>query len=259
MRQLLLGLAFVASLNAASPLFHASFDSAKPAWTVLRGAATPDAAVTHDGQMSMRLESEGHHDARVQSAPIALTIGKDYELTGWIRTDKLLVRDLDRSPIATGAALSMASLPFDIQTESLAGTRDWTRVHLRFTATRAHDSIVLTVASGGTFDGRAWFSGVNIDQVASDTPTWPASAAVTTYGPAYRYPVGGWIYVHIEGEPYERGYQHGHLMAKEIPQYMERCAAELDPKGKNKSWNLARTTAAALFTRGFDREILEEM
>src|SRR5277367_3895540 len=111
MRQLLLGLAFVASLNAASPLFHASFDSAKPAWTVLRGAATPDAAVTHDGQMSMRLESEGHHDARVQSAPIALTIGKDYELTGWIRTDKLLVRDLDRSPIATGAALSMASLP----------------------------------------------------------------------------------------------------------------------------------------------------
>jgi hypothetical protein len=82
---------------------------------------------------------------------------------------------------------------------------------------------------------------------------------VTTYGPAYRYPVGGWIYVHIEGKPYERGYQHGHLMAKEIPQYMERCAAELDPKNKNKSWNLARTTASALFLRGFDREILEEM
>src|SRR5208282_5793520 len=109
---------------------------------------------------------------------------------------------LDRSPIATGAALSMASLPFDLQSESLAGTRDWTRVHLRFTATRAQDSIVLTVAYGGTFDGKAWFSGVTVDN-ATAVESWPAPAAVTTYGPAYRYPVAGWIYVHIEGQPYE--------------------------------------------------------
>ncbi len=207
----------------------------------------------------MRLESGNTaRDARVQSAPIALTIGKSYELTGWIRTDQLAVSDLDRSPIATGAALSMASLPFDVQSESLAGTRDWTRVHRRFTATRAHDSIVLTVAYGGAFNGKAWFSGVTVDE-AQGVDSWPAPSAVTTYGPAYRYPVGGWIYVHIEGQPYERGYQHGHLMAKEIPQYMERCAAELDPKNKNKSWNLARTTATALFLHGFDQEILEEM
>ena len=48
-------------------------------------------------------------------------------------------------------------------------------------------------------------------------------------------------------------------MAKEIPQYMERCAADLDPEGKEQSWDLARTTANALFLRGFDSEILEEM
>jgi hypothetical protein len=259
MRHLFVGLAFVASLNAAAPFFHATFDGPKPAWTVVRGTAAPDPAVTHEGEMSMRLESDkSKRDARVQSAPVALTIGKSYELTGWIRTDKLAVRDLDRSPIATGAALSMASLPFDVQSESLGGTRDWTRVHLRFTATRANDNIVLTVAYGGTFVGKAWFSGVAIEEAAGAEP-WPAPAAVTTYGPAYRYPVGGWVYVHIEGQPYERGYQHGHLMAKEIPQYMERCAAELDPKGKNKTWNLARTTATALFMHGFDQEILAEM
>jgi hypothetical protein len=259
MRQLLLALSVAASLRAGTPLFHASFDSPSSAWTVLRGAGVTDPAVTHEGQMSMRLEpGNAARDARVQSAPIALTIGKSYELTGWIRTDKLTVRDLDRSPIATGAALSMASLPFDVQSESLAGTRDWTSVHLRFTATRTHDNIVLTVAYGGTFAGKAWFSGVTVDEAPGIEP-WPAPSAVTTYGPAYRYPVGGWIYVHIEGKPYERGYQHGHLMAKEIPQYMERCAAELDPKNKSKSWNMARTTASALFLRGFDREILEEM
>ena len=259
MRHFFLGLAFVASLHAAAPLYHASFDSPSPAWTVLRGTGVTDPAVTHEGQMSMRLESgKSARDARVASAPIALTIGKSYELTGWIRTEKLAVRDLDRSPIATGAALGMASLPFDVQSETLGGTRDWTAVHLRFTATRAQDNIVLTVAYGGTFDGKAWFSGVTVDDATGVEP-WPAPSAVTTYGPAYRYPVGGWIYLHIEGHPYERGYQHGYLMAKEIPQYMERCAAELDPKNKTKSWNLARTTATALFLHGFDKEILEEM
>ena len=210
----------------------------------------------------MRLESGPvARDARVQSAPIALTIGKPYELSGWIRTEKLNVGDLDRSPIATGAALSMASMPYDVQSESLAGSRDWTRVHLRFIATRAQDNLVLTVAYGGTFDGKAWFSGVTLNEAPANTSLdqWPAPSAVTTYGPAYRYPVGGWIYLHIEGKPYERGYQHGRLMAKEIPEYMARCAAELDPKNKSKSWDLARTTASALFLRGFDREILEEM
>jgi hypothetical protein len=256
MRCLLLGLAFVACLPAAAP-FHASFENPRTGWTTMRGTGVADTSVTHEGQMSMRLESQGR-DARIQSAPITLAIGKTYELTGWIRTDKLIVRDLGRSPIATGAALSMASLPFDVQTESLAGTRDWTQVHLRFTATRPQDSIVLTVAYGGTFAGKAWFSGVSVDEAQGAEP-WPAPAAITRYGPAYRYPVGGWIYLHVEGQPYERGYQHGHLMAKEIPQYMARCAAELDPKGKNKSWDLARTTATALFMHGFDQEILAEM
>src|SRR5277367_1271556 len=129
MRKLFLGLAFAASIHAAAPLYDASFDGPSSAWTVLRGAGVTDPAVTHEGHMSMRLESKGG-DARVASAPIALTIGKSYELTGWIRTDKLSVRDLDRSPIATGAALSMASLPFDVQSESLGGTREWTQMHL---------------------------------------------------------------------------------------------------------------------------------
>ena len=56
---------------------------------------------------------------------------------------------------------------------------------------------------------------------------WPAKDAVRTFGPAYRYPQAGWIYLHIEGAPYERGYQHGYLMAREIPEYLERCAADM--------------------------------
>ena len=47
-------------------------------------------------------------------------------------------------------------------------------------------------------------------------------------------------------------------MAREIPAYLERCAADLGPKART-GWNDYRTTANALFLRGFDREILEEM
>ncbi len=36
------------------------------------------------------------------------------------------------------------------------------------------------------------------------------------YGKGYRYNIQGWIYVHIEGDPYERGFQHGYLLSDEI-------------------------------------------
>ncbi len=82
---------------------------------------------------------------------------------------------------------------------------------------------------------------------------------MSTFGPAYRYPAAGWIYIHIEGKPYERGYQHGYLMAREIPEYLTRCAMLLAGKAEKTTWESYRTSANALFLRGFDREILEEM
>ena len=54
----------------------------------------------------------------------------------------------------------------------------------------------------------------------------------------------------------EGGYQHGHLMAREVPEYLDRCASDL---GSANEWSSYRTTASALFLRGFDQEILEEM
>ena len=87
----------------------------------------------------------------------------------------------------------------------------------------------------------------------------PQKATLRTFGPGYRYPRGGWLYVHIEGAPYERGYQHGYLLAREIEQYIDRCASQLDAKSKVTAWNNGRTSANALFLRGFDKEILTEM
>jgi hypothetical protein len=245
--------------QAASAVYTSSFDSSTSGWTVVRGTATPDPAVTHANNKSLRLEAENaSSNATVRSAPIPLTLGKRYELSGWVRTDNLTVRDLDRSPIAVGAALSMASMPFDAHSASLGGTHAWTRLTLRFIASRTEDAIVLTAGRGGALGGKAWFEGVSLDEISSQDE-WPAREAVQTFGPAYRYPAAGWIYLHIEGKPYDRGYQHGFLMAREIPEYLESCAHDLGGKADAHIWDQYRTSANALFLRGFDREILEEM
>src|SRR5579871_673205 len=258
MRWMLLALAMVAQIQAATPFFQGSFEGSATGWTAVRGTATPDTGITYQGRASMRIEAAPGGDAAVRSAPITLTIGKRYELSGWIRTERLNVRDLDRTPIATGASLTMASMPYDMHSESVGATHGWTRVRLRFTATRAEDHVVLEAGTGGTFDGKAWFAGVGLEEIAQRA-AWPTEAAVKTYGPAYRYPDGGWIYLHIEGQPYERGYQHGRLMSKEIVQYLQRCAATIETYGAKESWAMARATVAALFLHGFDQEILEEM
>lgn len=254
--RLLLCLCVAIELQAAASLFQ---DQSGNAWTAVHGTVVTDDAVRHNDRPALRAEaSSSSPNAIARSSPVRLTVGKTYEVSGWVRTENLSVRDLDRSPIASGAALTMESMPFDVHSPSLGGTHDWTRLSLKFVATRAEDHILISAGNGGALGGKAWFEGVTIDEASGDT-SWPAAEAVKTFGPAYRYPAAGWIYLHIEGKPYERGYQHGYLMAKEIPEYLTRCAIELAGKAEEQSWDAYRTSANALFLRGFDREILEEM
>jgi hypothetical protein len=87
----------------------------------------------------------------------------------------------------------------------------------------------------------------------------PAARDVTRYGPAYRYPQAGWVVLHVEGEPYARGYQQGRLLAKEIAAYIRMLATERSVKAPADGWKSARQLANALFLRKIDREYLEEM
>ena len=256
MTRLLLCFFAAIGLQAASSLLQ---DQSSNAWTAVHGSIVTDDAVRHNNRSTLRVEAgTDSPNASVRSSAVRLIVGKTYEVSGWARTENLSVRDLGRSPIASGAALTMESMPFDVHSASLGGTHDWTRLSLKFVATRPEDHILITAGNGGALEGKAWFEGVTIDEASADT-SWPATAAVKTFGPAYRYPAAGWIYLHIEGKPYERGYQHGYLMAKEIPEYLTRCAILLAGKAEEQSWDAYRTSANALFLRGFDREILEEM
>src|SRR5213078_895832 len=58
----------------------------------------------------------------------------------------------------------------------------------------------------------------------------PDPKSVQRHGPAYRYPQAGWLVLHIEGEPYERGYQHGKLLSQEIASFIRCFAAMQSPK-----------------------------
>jgi len=42
------------------------------------------------------------------------------------------------------------------------------------------------------------------------------------YEKGYRYNIQGWVYLHLEGKPYERGYQYGYLASNEILDMIQR-------------------------------------
>jgi hypothetical protein len=98
---------------------------------------------------------------------------------------------------------------------------------------------------------------------AAETPTPPVCtidpATVVRSGPGYRYPQAGWIVVHIEGAPYERGYQHGHLLAAELADFVQSMATFRSPKAPAEAWRDMRTLAHTLFLRRYDHEYLLEM
>lgn len=79
------------------------------------------------------------------------------------------------------------------------------------------------------------------------------------YGPGSRSSQAGWVVLHIEGEPYPRGYQHGRLLAKEIAAHVRMLATERSARAPADGWKSARQLANALFLRKIDREVLEEM
>src|SRR5271166_2234377 len=96
-----------------------------------------------------------------------------------------------------------------------------------------------------------------VSAVAGDFQPDPAS--VQRFGQGYRYPQAGWIVLHIEGEPYERGVQHGRLLAPEIAAHVRCFAATQNPKSPAEGWKQTRTLVNALFLRRYDKEYLEEM
>jgi hypothetical protein len=239
----------------ANPGFEDGLDG----WTA-SGAATVGVtrATPLAGVRSLSIASSpGGAQTTVLSAPVTLEVGKLYRLSASVRTRGVAADPLARYPTALGACLSMRSTPFTNCSPSLAGDRQ-ERLELLFFAVAAQDQVALHLGRNGAATGTALFDEVRLERLDDVTAYIPLEQ-VRWSGPGFRYDDGGWIVVHVEGEPYARGRQYGELVAPELARYLEKLAVLQDKGDPEKGWAALRLMADALMLRRFDPEYLEEM
>jgi hypothetical protein len=75
---------------------------------------------------------------------------------------------------------------------------------------------------------------------------------------AERHERAGWIYLHVEGGPHERGFQHGYLLAKEIAECLRVSRADWQHQSSfDWPWLIAHTKD--FIERGIDHEDRDEL
>ena len=75
---------------------------------------------------------------------------------------------------------------------------------------------------------------------------------------ANRHEKNGWTYLHIEGKPKERGFQHGYLLSKEIKEAL-RMMNVVWQYQTAMEWQWLVQRSAKMFTPNIDAENMEEM
>ena len=81
---------------------------------------------------------------------------------------------------------------------------------------------------------------------------------VQKYQKGFRYEKNGWIYLHIEGDPYERGFQHGYLVAKEyIDAY--KCYSDMMFQTSGIEMDFIVKEAVKMYKDKIPKELLDEM
>ena len=74
----------------------------------------------------------------------------------------------------------------------------------------------------------------------------------------YRFERGGWIYVHLEGTPYDIGYQHGYLLAPEIADAFATIRLEMT-HDTGRDWDFFRRAAHTMLWPKIDPEYQFEL
>jgi len=251
-------------LRIANGSFEAGGANGMPAgWRLMAplpagGSARQDASVAHAGTKSVVLASTAPASIALVSEPITLEVGHLYRLSAWIKSKGALSDATARYPTAVPACLTMLSFPFTNHSPAVGADNDWTKVETLFVATKARDAVRLHLGYNGTAVGAAWFDDVRLEEL-DDVRAYIPMETVRWAGDAYRYDDRGWIFVHIEGKPYERGYAFGTLVADEIGEYIKKLSLAESVKDPAYGWANLRELADATMLRGFDEEFLTEM
>lgn len=75
---------------------------------------------------------------------------------------------------------------------------------------------------------------------------------------SYSYCENGWIFLHIEGNPYERGFQHGYHLSKEIANVFKNLS-QITFLITGKNIEFFMEAAHRIFVPGIDSEYMEEL
>jgi hypothetical protein len=217
-----------------------------------------DAEVAHEGSASLRLSAPRPASIAVSSGEVVLEVGRVYRLSAFVRTDDAVADPTGRYPTPVAAAVTMGSFPFTNHSPSAGATRGFGKVEIVFVATTAKDRVRLHLGVNGTATGTAWFDDVALEEVTDVRELVPMET-VRWQGKGFRYDEKGWIYVHVEGAPYDRGFQYGSLLADEIAEYARKLGIQENPKDGPGAWAEMRFFADAVFLRKYDEEYLLEM
>ncbi len=237
-------------LLLAMAVFAAAADLPLASWTLKPGST----AVAVDLRLVAGVDGS---EATLVSAPVTLKVGELYRLSATIKAEGVKADELARYPTALGACLSMESFPFTNASQSVAGSSEHP-VSVLFLATSPTDRVQLHLGRNGKATGAAAFRAVKLEKVEDITAFIPMQT-VRWAGKGFRYDMGGWTFLHIEGAPYVRGRQHGELMADEIVRYMTKLGVLKNSADPVRGWADQRQMADALFFRKYDVEYLEEM
>lgn len=214
--------------------------------------------VFHNGNISASFVHENWGQSVLMSDEISLKVGHIYKLSAWIKTENAFTNPINQYPTSIAATVTMESFPFTNSSPSVGATKEWEKVEVMFVATKSKDRVRLHFGYNGKTIGKAWFDDVQLSEVTDISEFIPLET-VKWYGPAFRYEDKGWIFVHIEGKPYQRGYQYGYLLSDEIKTFIEKLAVNYNNTDPQSGWNRTRFEVDAMLLRKYEEEYLTEM
>ena len=234
-------------------------NSIPQAWTTTNSNTTKlDLSVKFKGKSSVKITHENLDETTISSEPVSLVIGHLYKVSAYIKTENVYSDPLAKYPTSVGGCITMESLPFTNHSQTVGATHDWQLIENYFIASNDEDRVRLHLGYNGKAKGTIWFDEVKLEKVDDITEYIPYET-VKWFGDAYRYDDRGWIFVHIEGEPYDRGYQYGYLVANEMVEYINKLAIEEVEDDPRTGWNEIRFVADAFMLRKYETEYLKEM
>lgn len=230
-------------------------------WTIRDSQKIPGVrvlAVKDNGQTHLLMEHKEWGQSTMVSDPLPLKVGHLYRLSGRVKTESAATWPTHRYPTSVAACLTMESFPFTNHSPSAGGDSGWNTIETLFIASKSQDRVRLHLGFNGQAKGSARFDDIKVEKV-EDISHYIPMETVRWFDKGFRYDDKGWIFVHIEGKPYQRGYQYGYLVADEIVAYMKKLGYRQNLDDVENGWGQLRRITDAFFLRKYDEEYLTEM